>query len=417
MRKSTFIFIVLSGLASVFNYAVYPILARLLDANEFVQIAVALALFTQISSFMLSIVALTIGLSKQEGEKKSKETVEKLQAILTHLFVVLIICFLATSPLFLKRIDLPAPLLVPICIMLGLSISMSIISGYLNGKQKLVKLGIAIALSSGLQLLFSVLIAVITKSGAATLNAMAFGSFMAIVLTYWFYRSEKLPQLSSIFSHGISLYQAKSVRSLVTFTISSAVATLIMNLLLIADLLLVSGRQVDTKLYTDMYVVSRAVFFAGMLFVWPFLSNIDIRNTHQIRGLFYRLLALFVLLASGASLIMSLFGRQVLELLLGSDYGQRVGLKQLAILAIAYKFTFLVLSTLVLFFIVIRSYWAVALPIVLASLIGLGLLIFGERSTTYLVANLNITSAITLLIGAVGFLQKTRHSPPTSKGV
>jgi hypothetical protein len=54
---------------------------------------------------------------------------------------------------------------------------------------------------------------------------------------------------------------------------------------------------------------------------------------------------------------------------------------------------------------------------VLASLIGLGLLIFGERSTTYLVANLNITSAITLLIGAVGFLQKTRHSPPTSKGV
>ena len=207
MRKSTFIFIILSGLASLCNYVVYPILARILSPNEFVDISVALALFTQLSSFMLSIVALTIGLSKQEGEQTARKVVEKLQAILTHLFVVIIIVFLASSPLFLDRLHMPATLLAPISIMLGLSISMSVISGYLNGKQKLEKLGLSIVFSALMQLLLSVAAAVITKSGAVTLAAMAFGSFVAIALTYRVYQSEHLPRPSSVFEHGPSLYR------------------------------------------------------------------------------------------------------------------------------------------------------------------------------------------------------------------
>lgn len=404
MRKSTFIFIVLSGLASFFNYAVYPVLARVLSADEFVDMTVALALFTQLSSFMLSIVALTIGLSKQERERDSKQVVEKLQAILTHLFLVIIVVLLATAPLYLNRIHLPAPLLLPICAMLALSISMSVISGFLNGQQKLVKLGISIAFSAFLQFVLSVGVAATTKSGALTMNAMAFGSLLAIALTYRVYRNEKLPRFSSIFTHGISLYKSKEIQSLIRFTILASLATLVMNILLIADLLLVNSRETDSKIYADTYIISRVVFFSGTLFIWPFLSNINIYKPRESTGLFYRLAGLFSLISICAIGLMVFFGHHITQILLGSDYGTRGDVKQLAIQAIIYKFIYLLISTLTLFFIVMRNYWAVKLPLILAATSGFALLLTpSSTSTVQLIVHLNIAAAVALLGGLVGY--------------
>lgn len=406
MRKTTLIFIILSGVASFFNYVVYPILARLLSSIEFVHIATALALFTQLSSFMLSIVALTIGLSKQTGQSDSKATVEKLQALLTHLFLVIIVIFLAASPLYLGRLHMPAQLLLPICAMLALSMSMSVISGYLNGKQKLVKLGLAIAFSSFLQLGLSVIFAIITKSGTTALNGMALGSFIAIVLIYQVYKAEKLPSLSSIFSHGLSLYRTKSIRSLVKFTIMASLTTLLMNILLIIDLLIVNSRQVDAVIYTDMYVISRVVFFSGMLFIWPFLSNIDIYHPRRIFGLLYRLVGFFVVMTVGAIGIMVLSGQTAIRLLLGSNYNGAANIKQLAILAILYKFIFLLITTLILFFIVMRNYWAVILPLILTACIGVCLILVGSSaSTSRLVFGLDIASTIALMAGFYGLVR------------
>ncbi len=406
MKKTTFTFIILSAAASFFNYATYPALSRILNVNQFVDITVALALFTQLSSFTLTIVAITIGLSKQNGPELNS-TIEKLQAVLAHMFLGVILIFLILSPLFMQKLHLPASMLLPICAMLALSISMSVITGYLNGKQKLVKLGTAIMLSAVLQFLLCIIVGIITKNGALALDAMALGSLISIIFIYIFYKDENLPRLSTIFIHRLDLYRSKPMRALITFTVWASLAAIATNILMIFDLLLVNNRQVDAQAYTDLYVVSRIVFFGGMLFVWPFLSNIHIGQPKHNIDLLKRLTSLFIAISVSASVVMALFGKQVVELLLGSGHQASIDIRWLAIMSIIYKFIYLMITALTLSFIVMRSYWAIGLPIVL-TVVSLGFVFASgpNISTARLVSGLDISATMGLGVGLVAFFRQ-----------
>lgn len=403
MKKSTLAFILLSGFASFCNYAIYPALSRVLTPNEFVDITVALALFTQLSAFMLSIVALTIGIAKDSSDSRARQTVERLQTILAHIFVVIIVVFLALSPLILERLQLPAALLIPICMMLALSLVMSVISGYLNGKQKLVKLGLIIAGAALLQLIVSVAVGIVTKNGVMALTAMALASLASTIATYIICRNDNLPSLSTILLHKLSIYRDKSDRKLLVYTIAASLAALALNILLVLDLLIITARGTDAVLYTDMYIVSRIVFFAGMLLVWPFLSGLNLTKHKENIKKFTQLSIVFGVISIGACVVMSVYGEQTLNILLGSSYSDP-RLAQLAILSIAYKFIYLMLTTLCLVFMVYRSYWAVSIPAMLSVVCGvLVVTIDASWSTESIVSYLSVISTIGLLLALYGF--------------
>lgn len=407
VKRSTLVFIFLSGIASFFNYAVYPVLSRVLSTEQFVEVTVALALFTQLSSFMLAIVALTIGLSKQSSDKESRVVVEKLQAILAHVFILLIGLFIVSSPIFIHKIRLPVSLLFPIGLMLVLSLVMSIVSGYLNGKQKLVRLGFILALSSMLQFIACIWVGIATQDGVLALYAMSLASLLSVFGVYIFGRNDNLPSPSSVFLHKLSLYKDPGIRNLLVYTICAAVAALVINVLIIIDLLVISNRQADSVLYTDMYVISRIVFFAGMLLVWPFLSHLDIKKFNNNIRPFVKLVTLFVSLSIGAAAVMFVYGQQVLSFLLGSSYNQE-NLATLALLSIGYKLIYLVVTTLCLIFIVVRSYWAVTTPLIMAGLYGVIWLIPNQSwSSVEVLVWLNIIGLFGLCIALYGFFSLT----------
>lgn len=411
MKRATFIFILLSGLASFLNYVMYPALSRILDDRQFVSITVALAIFTQLSSFTLSIVALTIGLSKIKGDKTSSNLIEKLQAVLIHLFAVLLMLFLIVSPRLFGELSLSLALLAPIALMLALSIIMSVVSGYLNGKGKLVKLGITLVITALLQLALSILASLATKSGTITLYAMCCGTILSLVFIYSIYRHEGLPRLSSVLIHRFSIYRSPQLRSLLKFIIAASLSTLAINILLIIDLLVINSRQQDSKIYADIYVISRIVFFGGMLFVWPFLSNIDIYKPKRNIKLLLQLLGIFLFITVGSVVGMQLFGEQITRILLGSQYQSWDAAKELVFLAILYKFNFLIITALVLFFIVIRSYWAIGVSMIVTVGIAGFLFISGPSiSSVQLVQGLNAISSIAILVGMLGFFKAT-HKP------
>lgn len=397
MRKSL-LFIALSGFASICNYATYPVLSRLLSPKEFIDITVALALFTQLSSYMLSIVALTIGLTKEAGEKNAKSTVEKLQTILSHMFVLIITGFVLVAPVLLPRLKMSTVLLLPIFLMLGLSLIMSIISGYLNGRQRLIQLGLAIAGSAILQLLATSLAALSTSSGFWSLLAMALAALVATVLVYFFLRQERLPHIGTLLTHKFSVYKNQADRSLIKYTALASFAALALNILLIVDLMIVNTQQVDAQLYTDIYVVSRIVFFAGMLLVWPFLSQIVLDDPKGLRRRFGLITAAFAIISVGAVIGMYFLGEDILRLLLGqSIIDTRIA--ELSLLSIFYKFLFLVLTTICLVSMVYRSYWAVTLPIFLT--IGtVFALTFSESANT--ITTLRTLCFVATIVTALG---------------
>lgn len=402
MKRSTLYFIVFSTIASALNYAIYPVLARILSTSGFVQITVSLALLTQMSSFTLSLVALTIGLSKNT-EENPKILIEKLQTMLIHIFIVILLIFLLFSPILLSKLHIPLKMLLPICIMLALSIPMSIITGYLNGLGRLTKLGLVILMSAVFQFILTAVVGSVTSNGTAALNAMALGSFLAIITTYVLYKSENLPHLNSFFRHGLSIYRSKNIRSLVKYTALASLATLVVNILLIFDLLVINYLHPNSKLYADIYVISRIVFFSGMLFVWPFLSNVDTNNPRKNIRLFYKLSGVFIAISLVAMVAMTLFSQQVTHYLLGSNYESTNELKTLAILAVIYKFLYLMITALILYFIVLRSYWAAWLAAILIVATLVALFITDRASNMSIVASLNVAATVSLAFGMCGF--------------
>jgi O-antigen/teichoic acid export membrane protein len=396
-------FVLLSGLASLLNYSTYPILARALPEKQFIGITVALSLLTQMTSFLSSIVALSVGLAKQDDEQSSG-MIEKLQAVLMQMFLVVIVIFLAASPYLLNTIKLSAAFLLPICMLLLFSIPISIISGFLNGKHKLIKLALTAIISSVLQFVLTIAIGFSTENGALALGGMALGQFLAIFSIYWVYRSDKLPHINTVFKYRLASFRTPQMKSLIKFTVVSSIGIMVINILQIIDLLIVQNRQIDAKLYTDLYIISRVVFFAGTIFIWPFLSAVNIYQTKQNVGVFGRLVGILTLLSAGAIGGILLFGQQITKILFGTTYDPHV-INQLGVLAITYKYGFLLITALTLYFIVIRKYWAAVLPAILTFATFLfAIMLDKSYSTLQVLYGLNAIAALGLVCGLIFFI-------------
>ena len=249
------------------------------------------------------------------------------------------------------------------------SIPTSVISGFFNGKNRLVKLGYVTVLVAVFQFVCTILVGFTTRNGVAALNAMAVGQFLSIGVIYVLFKKEGLPSIITPLTTKTPA-KTESMRSLVTYTALCSLAIMLINILQIADLLLIKGHgSADIRLYADLYVISRVVFFAGTVFIWPFLGMIDIYNHTRNTKPLLKLFGIFGLITIGAIGGLLLFGPQITKLLFGSSY-TAVQIRHIGILSIVYKFIFLTLTSLTLYFIVIRSYIAVVIPFLLGAAVA-----------------------------------------------
>jgi O-antigen/teichoic acid export membrane protein len=413
MKKSIAfgVFILFSVFASFLNYLTYPILSRLLQSSDFVDATVALSLLSQMSMFLSSIVALTVGLTKEGSGNSAKKLVEQLQQELLVIFLVLIAIFLSTSYFIFQPIQLSPLFAVPISIMLLLSIPISIYSGYMNGKGKLVKLASIALIAASLQLFVAVFAATITKSSLISLLGMALGQILALGLIVIVFKSEEMPRISLRFKDKL-INQTNHMRELIKYTLFASFGVLIINLLQISDLLIFKRRPDDIVMFTDVYIISRVVFFAGIIFIWPLLSKIDIkkkRNNIKPIALFGSL----VTLIGGAAIgVIVVSGEYITKILFNNTYDQTI-LFQISSLAIIFKCMFLILTALTLYSIVIRSYLAFWVP----SIIALAIIVvaFLDRPdipqiTVLMVLNIiALGGSILFIVGLI--LENQTHKP------
>lgn len=363
MKRNVLVFGALSIFASALNYITYPVMARILPASQYIDITVSLSLLTQMSTFLSSIVAITIGLSKDPNAQKSEAQINALQAALFKLFVTLGLLFVVISPAVLPHFHIPLPFILPIFFMMIVSLPIAVISGYLNGKAKLVKLGLLAAISAVLQIVVTIMVAVATKSGLWAMFAMGTGQLITIPLIYGLFRSENLPGINTAAANKITPAQPYAKR-LLAYTLFASLAIMAINLLQIADLLVVQAQHLhNVTFYTNIYVISRVVFFGGMVVIWPFLAEINIEQHHLNRKPLYVILAEFCLIALAAITAVAIFGNLIARELFGAHYSL-ASVRQIGILSILYKIFFLIITAVTLYFIVLRSYWAVSLAIV-----------------------------------------------------
>lgn len=413
MKKTFILFIALSGIASLLNYITYPVLSRILPSEQFVNITVALSLLTQISTFLSSVIAITIGLSKEHDPASAKKIIEILQSVLMQIFVVVVVVFISLSPFVFHTLDLPFGFITPICLLMLFSIPTAIISGFLNGKGKLQQLGLVALFVAVLQLILSVFFGLITKNGIAALNGMALGQLISIAATYLVFKQENLPHIYSTLSHKLKDYTSPLVKKLVVYTLFASLGIMAVNVLQIADLLIIKGLGVNSYEYAQIYIVSRVVFFAGTIFIWPYLSTLDITNPQKNVLPTLKLIGLFGIISLGAMVGYALFQAQITNVLFGSPL-RSADITYLGLLSILYKFIFLIVITLTLYFIVLRSYWAIFLPLLLVGLIGAFTVGLHENnSTAHILVGLSLIGLLALVPSMFIFWKTSTRPRPS----
>lgn len=362
-RKTLIIFVVLSIIASSLNYLAYPLFGRILPPSEYVNITVALSLFTQMSTFLSSITAITIGLSKDEISEETNKKIEVLQALLFKLFLVIATVFLIIAPFIMNKINTPALYAIPISLMMLFSIPIQIISGYLNGKNKMIKLGLVALISASCQFIIGLTIALISKNGLLTMASMTIAQIITLVVIYSIFHKEKLPAIAVSIKMPVAMIRKSRIGKLVIYTLFASLAIMVIGLIQIEDLFIIKSlNQNNAKFYTDIYVISRVVFFAGMIFVWPFLGEISTNNHKSNRGPFLKLLGYFTVIALGAIIILSFFGDKITLILFGANYSFEI-VRNVGILSVIYKYLMLIITAVILYFIVARKYLAICIAL------------------------------------------------------
>lgn len=351
------VFVALSIAASALNYITYPILARLLPAGQFVEITIALSLLTQVSAFLSALVALSIGLTK-DSRNKQGPTIHTLQAVIFRLFLVVIVIYCITAPFTMPLLGVGGLYALPVAMMLLFSIPTSVISGYYNGRGLLVILGLVAFMTASAQFLTCIIVAVITKDGLSSLIAMGVGQILSLGLIYSIFKHDNLPKLSLKEKIGAN-------KKLVQYAAASAIGIMVINVLQIVDLLIASTNGVETATYTSLYVVSRVVFFGGMILLWPFLSWINTKDARANLGAIAKTGGILTGASLAAAAGMFVFGQKVLEILFGTTFTQEV-VSTIGVMSIMYRLLYLLIIMFVLYFTVMRSYWAALIPLLIS---------------------------------------------------
>ena len=399
IKKSIIIFIILSVIASGLNYIVYPLFARILGPSEYVNITVALSLFTQVSTFLSSIIAITIGLSKsQKDDALKNKKIELLQAALFKIFLVLALAFLILSPIIMNGLNTPVLFAIPIAIMMLLSIPIQVISGYLNGKNLMIKLGLVVLISASSQFTIGLIASISSHSGLITMLSMAIAQILTLIIIYFVFSKDNLPGIRKSLKISTIEIHKNNISPLIIYTLLTSVAIMFVSLVQIADLFIIKNlTNVDAKFYTDIYVVSRIVFFGGMIFIWPFLGEIDINNHRLNRKPFAKLIGYFTLIALFATVLMYFFGSQITNILFGESYNTELT-RSVSILSILYKYALLIVTAVVLYFVVLRKYLAVWLSISISTVILL---------TSKIISNDTDIQSVLLILNAVAGISAT----------
>lgn len=407
----TVVFICLSLFASGLNYLVYPLISRILPSAEYVNTTVALSLLTQIGTFMSAILAINIGLAKEvESKKESENIAHLLNAKISVIFLGLAALLIITAPFVMTRIGTPVLYAIPIALMMVASVPIAIVSGFLNGRQRMLQLGLVTLFSASAQFTLALLLAAITRNGLYTLLGMGISQVIAITLIYIVLKKEKLPPITSLmFRHIPSLDTKQSVRKILAYTIVASFAVMVLNLLQVADLLLIKNRfPTDAHSYTDVYVISRIAFFAGTIFMWPLLGKLQANSSRANIRYLAKFTGIILLISLSLLAGVALIGPWLFGVLFGSIY-ESSALLALAAPSILYKTPLILVTAMLLYFITIREWHILAITIVagVAALVGLTF-----TSAHTLAATLTIIAALSLFVAIVTGVMFIYHNNP-----
>ena len=344
------LFGVLSLTGAFFNYALYPVLVRILSAKDFGDFAVIIAISNQILGILLAFNIISIYLVKTHEEETARNHAQVIQKFLIWLFLTATAVMLAASPYLHNLLHVQSiSSFIILAIILLTAIPGIIWAGYLQGNKELVRVG-GFNLSAALgKLIFASLLAAAFGYNGGLLGVL--GGTLVGLLVLWLVPGVKLPHLSSIFTRS-DAGEKKFILGLKNYVLMCLFVVGVLSFLQNYDILLAKAlfKPAAAGIYSGISILSNALYYVCFLLIWIILPEIKIgdrANNLRLLATGYKLLAALTVGAVAVEIVLKNF---LARLLLGSGFA---GQGNLLIFATLYQLT-LVAITLYAYYLLVN---------------------------------------------------------------
>lgn len=182
--SGSLLFYAMSGLASVLNYAVYPVLSRIMTVQHYGEVQFLLSIFNQLSFgfVVINILAIVIVASNRSDDHKT-EILKSLNVIASCGAIIIALAGAATLLLFAETIKLTSLLSIALLgVALVLNVPFTIIVGQLQGEERFLKSGIVSLVATVSKFIFSIAFVYAGWGVAGAIAGVACGMALAIIL-------------------------------------------------------------------------------------------------------------------------------------------------------------------------------------------------------------------------------------------
>ena len=348
VRSSLFGILSLTG--AVFNYALYPILVRILNTSSFGDFAAITAISNQLLGLLLAFNIISIYLVKSQGEDEAKAHAEVIQKSLIWFFLLMTLAVLALSPFLHNLLHIQnVGSFFLLSIILMAAVPAVVWMGYLQGHKELVRVGLYNVTAALAKLILSTGLAI----WLGTMGAIAgtLGGVLIGLAVLSIYPGVKLPSIRSIFQKS----KPKEMQYLFTlkgYIFECLLAVGALSFLQNYDITLakVLFQPATAGVYSGVSILSNALYYVSFLVIWIIMPEIQINNpkaNRRVLGTAYKLLGALTVVAVAGELVLKNF---ITGALLGAGFASQ---GYLLIFATLYQLT-LVGITLYVFYLLVQ---------------------------------------------------------------
>jgi len=386
------LYAILSLGASALNYLLYPSLTRVLSPREFGDFAAIMAISAQIMAILLTFNLTSIYLVKKYPEDEAREKVQVIQKVLIWLFLGATLLLLFAAPFVRERLHIADPLAFGIlALFLLVAVPSTIWTGYLQGHNQILKVGVSAVAAALAKLAFALLLASLWGMSGALWGVLIGGALGVVVVRL--IAGMRLPSLRSSVS-SFSKTQGTFLGGILGYVFWSAIVVSALGVLQNIDIAYAKGLFSPTVagVYSGISVLSNALYFVSFVLIWIVLPALTMENPRHNRRLLRTAYSLLGAMAAGAVLGEFLLRGMLSTFLLGSAFG---GQGNVLIIASLYQVALVGVTLYAYYLLVLRRRRA----LLLAGCVFLSTVaapaIFPPGDTTALIATL----LLALLLG------------------
>lgn len=307
----------------MFNYALYPVLVRILDSTSFGDFAAITALSNQIIGALSAFNIISIYLVKTQAEKLARQYAQTIQKQLILFFLSVTALLLITSSYLHTLLKVQhAESFLLLAVILVLAVPSIIWVGYLQGNKELVRIGIYSLGSSVAKFGLAIGLAI----GFGTLGAIwgVLGGAVAGLLILWALPGVRLPSIAAFFRKS-SADDKRFVRGLRGYVVECLLVVGALSFLQNYDILLAKALFDPgiAGVYSGVSILSNALYYVAFLLIWVMLPEINIgdkNNNRRVLLTAYKLLAVMGLIVLSVEFIARDF---LARLLLGPNFSDQ----------------------------------------------------------------------------------------------